>query len=60
MPDEGPKIEVVNGYQVIEASTNCFKVFTDDHQMGTDFHTFSEAAAHARSLESRNVPRSGR
>lgn len=57
MPSASPKITNVNGYDVIETSETCFKVYDDDRQYGEDFRSFEEAAAYVDSLTTRLPPR---
>lgn len=45
-----PKIEIVNGYKIVEVDGPTFKVFDDDLQLGTDFPYSGEAVMFARSL----------
>ncbi|RYH00284.1 MAG: hypothetical protein EON58_00640 [Alphaproteobacteria bacterium] len=50
MANEVPKINIVNGFHVIEAAATCFKVYTYDLQIGGEFNSFKEAADFANSL----------
>lgn len=52
-----PKIEYVNGYKIVEVDGPAFKVYEGDRQLGEDFPYSGEAAAHAKSLPSRDPPR---
>ena len=57
MPNEVPKINIVNGFHVIETSETCFKVYTYDLQIGGNFTSFKDAADYANSLGSPLPPR---
>lgn len=50
MLNEVPKINIVNGFHVIETSETCFKVCTYDLQIGGNFTSFKEAADFANGL----------
>jgi hypothetical protein len=55
---KSPKFEYVNGYKIVEVEGPAFKVFEGDRQLGDDFPYSGEAEALAKSLPSRNAPRS--
>jgi hypothetical protein len=57
MANEVPKVNIVNGFHVIEESSTCFKVYTYDLQIGGNFTSFKDAAGYANSLGSRLPPR---
>lgn len=57
MAYEVPKVNIVNGFHVIEESSTCFKVYTYDLQIGGNFTSFKDAAGYANSLGSRLPPR---
>ncbi len=45
-----PKVEYVNGYEIIEAGNSDYKVLSSDGPLGGGFDTFKEADDYAYSL----------
>lgn len=50
-----PKIEIVNGYKIVEVDGPTFKVFDGTLQLGTDFPYSGEATTFAKSLPKGNA-----
>ncbi len=45
-----PKVEYVNGYEIIEAGNSDYKVLSSDGPLGGGFNTFKDAHDYAYSL----------